>query len=89
MSLNPKITGTLQINQTIATGTLSADHVSYSTGTKNYEELKNKPALVYGDIRKELVGDVSMADFGLKEEALQGLENTDIDDLITTFRGLI
>lgn len=84
MSLN-KIRGTLKINPTPTQGHLTVDHVTYTNGTKDYEELKNKPALVYDGQRKELVGNVSMADFGLREEAVQAITNTDIDNMI---RGL-
>lgn len=73
---------TFQVENKTVTGTLTVDHVSYANGTKNYEELKNKPALVYGDQRKELIGNVSMADFGLREESVQSITNTDIDDMI-------
>lgn len=89
---SPKITGTLKVSTsptgTLAvsgntmSGSLSAEHVTYSNGTKDYKELENKPSLQYGTTVKELVGTVSMADFGLKEEALQSLTNGDIDDMI-------
>lgn len=75
-------TGSLTVKNGMITGSLAADHVTYSNGTKDYEALENKPALQYGETRKELVGTLSMADFGLKEEALQGLTNTDIDAMI-------
>lgn len=80
-----KADSTFKIGDQKVTGTLNVDHVTYANGTKNYENLQNKPALVYGTQRRELTGDISMADFGLREEALQGLTNTDIDNLI---RGL-
>lgn len=89
-----KITGTLRISPTasvgvgslsvqnnVVTGTLSADHVTYANGTRDYNALENKPALVYDTTRVELVGDVSMLDFGLREEALQPLTNSEIDNL--------
>ena len=74
-------TGSLSVNNSKISGNLSADHVTYTNGTTDYLELKNKPALVYGSTRKELVGDISMLDFGLHEESLQGLDNSDIDNL--------
>lgn len=74
--------GSLTVKNDMITGQLAADHVTYSNGTKNYEEMDHKPALQYGETRKELVGTLSMADFGLREEALQGLTNSDIDAMI-------
>lgn len=88
----PEITGTLKVSASpkgalavsgnTMSGRLSVDHLTYSNGTKNYDELDNKPALQYGQIKKELVGTVSMADFGLREEALQSITNEDIDTMI-------
>lgn len=75
-----KISGTLKISSPIS-GTLSADHVTYSSGVKDYTKLDNKPALVYDKTRVELIGDVTMMDFGLREESLQPLTNSDIDTL--------
>lgn len=82
---SPGTSSTFSVGETTVTGTLSVDHVSYANGTKDYEELKHKPVLAYGDQQKELVGTIRMTDFGLREEAVQPLTNTDIDNLI---RGL-
>lgn len=72
-----------QLGDQTVTGTLTVDHITYTGGgTSDYSKLTNKPALVYGETRKELVGDVRMSDFGLREESVQPVSNTDINDMI-------
>lgn len=82
---SPKITGTLKVSTSPAgtlavsgntmSGSLSADHVTYSNGTKDYEELDHKPS-INGHV---VEGDKLSADYDIDNNPIS---NTDILSII-------